>query len=223
MANRPGGAIMTRPMHFIWIADCSGSMAQDGKIQALNMAIREAIPHMRKVADDNPHASLLVRAISFSTGARWHVADPTPIEQFRWPDLQAKGNTDLGVAVSMVTEEMNRLAVGDKVLPPVLALITDGHATDKNYLQAITDLLETKLGHSATRVGIAIGDDADIDVLAKFIDNPAVRVLRAHNPDELIKYIRWASTTVLKGTQSLHVNVPIPQPSDTPSAGDQVW
>ena len=54
------------PMHFIWITDCSGSMSQDGKIQTLNMAIREAIPHMRKAADDNPHANLLVRAVSFA-------------------------------------------------------------------------------------------------------------------------------------------------------------
>ena len=34
MAKRPGGELATRPLHFIWIADCSGSMATDGKIQA---------------------------------------------------------------------------------------------------------------------------------------------------------------------------------------------
>jgi len=48
MSKRPGGEVATRPPHFIWICDCSGSMGVDGKIQALNNAIREAIPHMRE-------------------------------------------------------------------------------------------------------------------------------------------------------------------------------
>ena len=99
----------------------------------------------------------------------------------------------------------------------MLALITDGHPTDNHYLRAITELLDTKLGRNATRVAIAIGDDADTEVLARFIDNPAIRVLRAKHPDELVKYIRWASTTLVT------VGIQIPQPSDIPSAGDQVW
>ncbi len=50
MSKLPGGALASRPLHFIWVADCSGSMSVDGKIQALNNAIREAIPHMQQVA-----------------------------------------------------------------------------------------------------------------------------------------------------------------------------
>jgi hypothetical protein len=45
MAKRPGGELATRPLHFIWIADGSGSMAVDGKIQALNTAIRDGDLH----------------------------------------------------------------------------------------------------------------------------------------------------------------------------------
>lgn len=62
MKIRPGGELASRPLHFFWIADCSGSMAGE-KIQQLNLAIREAIPHMQKVADDNPYANILIRAI----------------------------------------------------------------------------------------------------------------------------------------------------------------
>src|SRR5947209_4904366 len=62
----PGGEMAARPLHFFWIADCSGSMAGD-KIQSLNTAIREAIPEMRRVAANNPNAQVLVRAIKFSS------------------------------------------------------------------------------------------------------------------------------------------------------------
>lgn len=54
MAKRPGGELATRPLHFIWLADCSGSMSIDGKIQALNNAIREALPRIRTVPTKIP-------------------------------------------------------------------------------------------------------------------------------------------------------------------------
>ncbi|MCL2699496.1 MAG: tellurium resistance protein, partial [Defluviitaleaceae bacterium] len=86
--NLPGGEMASRILDFIWIADCSGSM--DGeKIQTLNYAIRQTIPDMRREADNNPNASLMVRAVKFSGGASWHIPVATPIESFDWPDLTA--------------------------------------------------------------------------------------------------------------------------------------
>ena len=78
LLKRPGGELASRPLHFIWIADCSGSMSGE-KIQQLNFAFREAIPHTRTVADENPNAEVLVRALKFSTGAQWHIASPTKV------------------------------------------------------------------------------------------------------------------------------------------------
>ena len=69
MGNRLGGELATRPLHFIWIADCSGSMSEAGKIQALNTAIHETMPAMKAVADENPNAQVLIRAVKFSSGA----------------------------------------------------------------------------------------------------------------------------------------------------------
>lgn len=88
--RRPGGELAARPLDFFWICDRSGSMSVDGKIQSLNAAIRESLPHMREVAEQNPFARIRVRSLSFSHGAIWHPA-PTPvaIEDFRWTDLDA--------------------------------------------------------------------------------------------------------------------------------------
>jgi hypothetical protein len=51
-------------------------MSVNGKIQVLNTAIREAIPLMQKEANENPNAQVLVRALKFSSGAQWHIAQP---------------------------------------------------------------------------------------------------------------------------------------------------
>ncbi|MGC9469178.1 MAG: vWA domain-containing protein [Anaerolineae bacterium] len=231
MSKRPGGELATRPLHFIWIADCSGSMKTDGKIQALNVAIREAIPHMQKVASENPNAQVLVRAIKFSSGAQWHISQPTPVEDFKWEDLQADGVTDMGKALSMVADQLKIPPMTDRALPPVLVLISDGQPTD-NFEKGLKELMEQPWGKKAVRISIAIGSDADYDVLQKFIGHPEIKPLQANNPEALVNYIKWVSTAVLKSASSPASqaagatqvgNVPVPGvPQVAPASGDQV-
>ena len=234
MNRRPGGEMATRPLHFIWIADCSGSMGVDGKIQALNNAIREAIPHMQEVADENPNAEVLVRALKFCTGAQWHISQPTRIADFKWENLEADGVTDMGKALMMVAEQLRIPPMTDRALPPVLVLISDGQPTD-DFNAGLKALLDEPWGRKAVRVAIAIGEDADHEVLQKFIGNPEFKPLQANNPEALKNKIKWTSTVVLKAasaptsqtgeTQTLG-NVPIPKAhepdSEAISAGD-IW
>ena len=115
MANRPGGELSTRPIHFIFIADCSSSMAGD-KISSLNTAIREAIPHMQTVAGENPNAEVLVRAVKFSDGAQWHISQPTKIDQFQWVDLHTSGSTSMGQALKLVADQLKIPPMTDRAL-----------------------------------------------------------------------------------------------------------
>lgn len=218
MGRRPGGDLATRPLHFIWMCDCSGSMSFGGKIQTLNNAIRQAVPLMREAASDNPNAQVLVRVIKFSDGAQWQVSQATPIEDFEWTDLQAEGVTDLGKALSMVAEQLRIPPMTDRALPPVLVLISDGQPTD-DYGTGLKQLMEQPWGKKAVRVAIAVGQDADLEVLEKFIGNVELKPLAANNPDALINRIKWVSTAVLTSvsapasqTQNLAspTNVPIP-------------
>jgi uncharacterized protein YegL len=201
MSRRPGGELASRPLHFIWIADASGSMQQDGKIQALNNAIREAIPHMKKVADDNPNAQVLVRAVKFSDGAQWHISQPTPVADFAWNDLPAEGETDMGKALSLVAEQLKMPPMSERALPPVLVLISDGQPTD-DFDKGLKELLDEPWGKKAVRIAISIGQDADADVLQKFIAHPEMKPLSANSPEALVKHIKWASTAVLKSASS---------------------
>lgn len=228
MGKRPGGELATRPLHFIFLTDCSGSMSVDGKIQALNTAIREAIPHMQGVAKENPYADVLVRCIKFSSGAQWHVSQPTQVDQFTWNDLQADGVTDMGKALGMVADQLKMPPMTDRALPPVLVLISDGQPTD-DFNGGLKTLMEQPWGKKAVRIAIAIGEDADLECLQKFIGHPEIKPLQANNPEALVKYIKWVSTAVLqsasspasqtKDSASPLTNVPIPA---MPTAGGPV-
>jgi uncharacterized protein YegL len=213
MNKRPGGELASRPLHFVWIADSSGSMEQDGKIQALNNAIREAIPHMRKVAEDNPNAQVLVRAVKFSNGAQWHISQPTPVADFAWQDLPAEGETEMGKALALVAEQLKMPPMSNRALPPVLVLISDGQPTD-DFEAGLKALLDEPWGKKAVRIAIAIGQDADHEVLQKFIGHPEMKPLAANSPEALVKHIKWASTAVLKSASS-----PAAAGTDHPEAG----
>jgi uncharacterized protein YegL len=176
-------------------------MEADGKIQGLNHAIREAIPHMRKVADENVNAEVLVRALKFSSGAQWHISQPTPVENFEWVDLAANGVTDMGKAFSMVAAQLKMPPMSERALPPVLVLITDGQPTD-DYAKGLQELMDEPWGKKAVRMAIAIGEDANSEVLQKFIGNSEMKPLPASNPEALVKHIRWLSTAVLKAASS---------------------
>ena len=199
--KRPGGVLATRPLHFIWLCDCSGSMNQDGKIQSLNNAIRECIPNMRKEAEDNPNAEVLVRVIKFDNGATWQLSTPTPVDKFEWTDLSADGVTMMGKALTMVADQLKMPPMTERALPPVLVMISDGQPTD-DFSRGLKDLMDQPWGKKAVRIAIAIGADADKEVLQRFIGNSEMKPLEAKNPEALVKFIKWASTAVLKAASS---------------------
>jgi uncharacterized protein YegL len=237
MGNRPGGELAKRPLQFIWLVDCSGSM-QGKKIESVNFAIRECIKPMRDVADDNPNAQILVRVVRFADGAQWHVAQPTDIHEFEWTDLAARGVTDMGHALCEVARALDVKNMPDRGLPPVLVLLSDGQPTD-DFRGGLKALLDQPWGKKAVRIAVAIGEqDADLEVLEQFIGNPEVKPLIANTAPELVRLIKWASTVPLKAASNpasrtmgqadtSHVPIPAPPPPPppdaTPTVTDDSW
>lgn len=203
--TRPGGRLAALPLHFVWIADCSGSMTAQGKMASLNHAAREAWPQMKKVAENNPNAEVFVRVLAFSTGAKWVVEQPTPIQYFQWPELTAVagGMSDLGAALKLLAREL-RVEMPVRALPPVLVVLSDGAASD-DVTAGLDALMQEPWGAKAVRIGVMIGNEPD-DVLRRFIGNPNIEPLRARNADELVRHIRWASTSVLQAASSPRVD-----------------
>jgi len=193
MAERPGSLLARRPLHFFVVADCSGSMASDGKMQALNTALREMIPHLVDIAGQNPHARVLVRVMAFATGARWHLAEPTPVEEIVWQDLKASGYTDLGAALTLLAAELHVPPMEERALPPAIVLISDGLPTD-DFEAGLARLLAEPWGARAVRMAVGIGRDADHDALQRFIGPGGIGPVTANNPEQLVRLIRWAST-----------------------------
>ena len=203
----------SRPLHFIWLADGSGSMRVEGKIEALNHAIREAIPHMRATAEENPHATVFVNAIRFADHAQWMDKKLTPVSEFRWHDIEAGGATALGEALTTVGNALQPPLMTDRALPPVIALVTDGLPTD-NFQVGLDHLLSKPWGRQALRIVVAIGEDSASneaqEIFRAFIANDALRPFHANNPEALAEQIRWVSSAVLQAVCSPTGRLPNP-------------
>jgi len=189
--KRPGAELANRPLHFFWVVDCSGSMYGE-KMGTLNNAIHEVIPEMRSEADSNPNAQLMVRALKFATGANWITESPVKVDEYEWEDLEADGVTDMGKAFELLTSQLSVEELGQRALPPVIVLLSDGQPTD-DYKKSLDKLKKTAWFKKAVKVAISIGQDADDDVLAEFTGNREY-VLQANNATTLAKWIKWAST-----------------------------
>jgi len=180
-------------------------MRMHGKIEALNRAINEAIPHMQRVAQENPQAAVFVNAITFADGARWMEEKLTPVSEFQWQNMEAGGATALGEALTMVGDVLQPPLITDRALPPVLALVTDGLPTD-DFQSGLNHLLSKPWGRQAVRVVVGIGEDSTSDDARKFFksftSNDAPEPFLANGPDALIEAVRWVSTTVLKSVVS---------------------
>ena len=161
--KRPGGELASRPLHFFWVVDCSGSMYGE-KIGTVNHAIQSTIPEMVDAAKDNPNAQLLVRTLKFSTGATWVTPDPVNIEDFAWDDLDAGGVTDLGKAFEMLAAQLTIPPMTDRALSPVIVLLSDGQPTD-DYKKSLDKLLHLPWGKKAVRsLAYAIGQTEPVAV-----------------------------------------------------------
>jgi uncharacterized protein YegL len=201
MSDIPGGPMATRPVFLYWLVDCSASMSMNGKIGALNFAIREALPDLLSAAESNPAATLLVRVLAFSSEARWESETAVPIEDFFPPELEADGATALGAALRLLAEELHTPPMPTRALRPVIVLISDGMPTD-DWRAGLRALDTTPWGRRSVRVAIAVGDDADRGILKEFLQNPELEPLHAGRISELARSLRWASTMAVRASSS---------------------
>jgi uncharacterized protein YegL len=139
--------------------------------------------------------------------------------------------TDMGDAMRLLARELTVPPMASRALPPVLVLISDGQPTD-DFERGLALLMKEPWGKKAVRIAIAIGHDADDAVLQRFIGHQELTPLHANNPEDLIRFIRWASTSVLQaasspssqiGTGGAALHVPVPAPPDSAPSDDGVW
>lgn len=205
MPMREFAAAKPRPLPVIVLVDTSGSMSVDGKIEALNLALTNMLRSFR----DESHLNALIQVSIIAFGGN-SASMALPLTQANnisdMQDLVAAGATPMGSAMTMVRELLENIdLIPSRAYKPTLVLVSDGYPNDK-WEKPLEDLKNSERASKAVRMAMAIGNDADKDMLKSFINDPETPVFEAHNAKDISRFFRVVSLSVSTRSRSTTPN-----------------
>lgn len=193
-----------RPLPVIILADVSGSMGADGKINALNMAMKEMIDSFGDESD--LRAQIEVAIITFGGSASVQT-ELNPASEIIWSDMSASGGTPMGAAFALAQQMIEDTEViPSRAYRPTIVLVSDGQPTD-SWESPLQELLTSERASKAFRMALAIGDDADHRVLEAFLNDPESRVFSAMDARQIQNFFRFVTMSVTSRSRSTNPNL----------------
>ncbi|MFF9481699.1 VWA domain-containing protein [Streptomyces sp. NPDC014733] len=215
-------AAKARPLPVLVLADVSGSMGEPReKIDVLNECIRHMLDDFAKA--DVGRGAIHVGVISFSQGGAELHQNMVPAAEAVWTDLEARGGTPLGAALSMAdTVLRDESAVPARSFSPTIVLVSDGMPNDE-WEEALDRLLASPKGSQANRLAVAIGPDMTEQakaVLRRFVSDDTNGVFEAQDVGRIQQYFRWVTVTVTQQARSTRPDrAPVLSPDDLSDFG----
>lgn len=162
----------------VLVLDCSGSMGDDNKMKKLNEALKLLEAELKK----DPITAKRCRVLLIGFGGNDDVMSDEwkDAMDFTAPELEANGTTPTGSAVraaldAIETQKEEMRATGVSYKRPIMMLMSDGDPTD-DWEGAAAECRAAEAAHKVTVMAIAIGDDANIDILGQFSSKGAKRL-----------------------------------------------
>jgi len=188
-----------RPLPVIIAVDRSGSMGENGKIEALNIALKDFIDSIKE--EDSNKAEIHIAMYSFGGESASCDLQLTPISQITHQTYLAQGRTPMGGVFAMLKELIeDKNKVPSRSYKPTIVLLTDGLPTD-DYLAPMNELINDGRSSKAFRIAMAIGDDADKDMLLKFVSTPEYLITGEYARD-IRKFFRFVTMSVTQRMKS---------------------
>lgn len=185
-----------RVMTLFILVDTSGSMEGE-RIGSLNAVMPEIIPYLSDISATNADAQIKVAVLEFNSGCAWQFPRPINAEEFQWRDLEAGGLTQMGEAFTELNQQLSVshgfMNEASGSFAPAFVLLSDGEPTD-DYKRGLDKLKGNGWFKAGIRVAVAIGEDANRDILAEFTGNKEA-VLTVHKKEQLKKIIHFVSVT----------------------------
>lgn len=198
-----------RPLPIIVLADTSGSMAVDGKIEALNKGLKDMVQSFSK--ESRLRAEIQVSVITFGGNQAAVILPLTPAHQLTgFTPLTAEGMTPLGGALTLLSDMIeDKDSIPSRAYRPVVVLVSDGYPNDE-WQGPFQRLVKGERSAKATRFAMAIGADADEDMLSAFANDPEAPLFRAENAADIHRFFRAVTMSVSARSQSATPNQSTP-------------
>ncbi len=198
-----------RPLPVVVLADISGSMSVDGKIEALNQALKDMIDSFS--AEGRMNAEIQLGLITFSTDVVQHLPLSPAHQIAGFQPLEASGTTSMGDAIDMATSLLeNKELIPSRAYRPVVILLSDGHPTDGDKTPlAIERIANSERASKATRLSLAIGSDADEELLEEFSNDLEAPLFKASDARDIRNFFRAVTMSVCSRSRSTAPGKPV--------------
>lgn len=209
-----------RPLPIIVMADTSASMSVEGKIEALNKGLKDMIRSL--AGESRLRAEIQVSVITFGGNQAAVNLPLTPAHQLTgFTPLTAEGMTPLGGALTLLFDMIeDKDCIPSRAYKPVIILVSDGYPNDE-WQGPFQRLDKGERSSKATRFAMAIGADADEDMLSAFANDPEAPLFRAENASDIHRFFRAVTMSVSARSQSATPNQSTPL--QIKSDDDQDW
>ena len=194
--NEFDGFVMPKPrmLPVILLLDVSGSMSYDAKMDELNSSVREMLASFKE--EQIVQADICVSIITFGSEVKIH----TEL-------MPAKGMTYMGRALDVAYDMIeDKTKIPKNAYRPVVVLVSDGAPNDEHWEEKLQRFVTTGRSSKCDRWSLAIGADADVGMLKKFLDHPEKEVCYVEDAADIHKFFRFISSCTIQRSQSQNPN-----------------
>jgi len=206
-----------KPLPVYLLLDVSYSMSGE-KIATLNRAVREMLDTFAQ--EERMENEILVSVITFGGEARLH-QQPTQASSVARVDLVADGMTPMGAALRIAKDMVeDKTRTPSRAYRPTIVLVSDGQPNDE-WQGPLDAFIGGGRSAKCDRMAMAIGADADEDVLKRFISGTPHQIFYAENAPQIHEFFQRLTMSVTMRANSKNPNE-IPTDNDIKLDGSSV-
>ena len=203
---------IAKPMLVLLLLDTSGSMSGP-KIETLNATVRQMLADFAK--KERSGIEVHVSIITFGDSVN-RLQPFTPASSINFQPLSADGMVLLGAALRAAKDVIeDKDETPSRAYRPTVILVSNGQPNDQ-WEEALCAFISEGRSSKCDRMAMAIGCDADKDMLGRFIEGTRNPLFEVYQTSEILQKLYKPLVLVDP--------CPCPVPSPTPaSSGDDEY
>ena len=177
------------------------------RISVLNKCVKKMLETLANCERDA--TEFVVAIITFGADTRvW--LKPTRASEARFLPLTPAGDTPLGKALDVAkTLIEDREQIPHRCYRPLVVLVSDGQPND-DWEGRLADFIHNGRTSHCDRAALAIGSDANREMLARFLEGTENSVFEAESAEEITKFFKYVTISTVQRTKSQNPNESIP-------------